>query len=122
MVKDYLMNPQEFWTPWPMAALAKSEPWYSTGYMPSDVGCSWRANTWIPTNYIVYHGLRYYGLRQLASLVAHYTEKLVKTAGNREYYNAETGEGCGLDPFWGWSLLGHFMNFEDQLDEDITKI
>ena len=122
MVKNYLMNPREFWTPWPMAALAKSEPWYSTGYMPSDVGCSWRANTWIPTNYMVYHGLRYYDLRQLASVVAHNTEKLVKTAGNREYYNAETGEGCGLDPFWGWSLLGHFMNFEDQLEADITVI
>ena len=122
MVRDYLMNPNEFWTPWPMAALAKSEPWYSTGYMPSDVGCSWRANTWIPTNYMVYHGLRYYGLRETASLVAHYTQKLVETAGNREYYNAETGEGCGLNPFWGWSLLGHFMKFEDSIDDDITII
>ncbi len=122
MIRDYLMNPNEFWTPWPMAALAKSEPWYSTSYMPSDVGCSWRANTWIPTNYMVYHGLRYYGKNELASLVAHYTEKLVKKAGNREYYNAETGEGCGLDPFWGWSLLGHFMTYEDETKDDITVI
>ena len=122
MVTEYLMNPNEFWSPWPLPALAKSETWYSTDYMPGDVGCSWRANTWIPTNYMVYHGLRYYGMNQIASLVAYYTQKLVKTAGNREYYNAETGEGCGLDPFWGWSLLGHFMEFEDGISDDITVI
>ena len=32
------------------------------------------------------------------------------------------GEGCGLDPFWGWSLLGHFCEFEDTLEQDITII
>lgn len=122
MIKEYLFNPNEFWTPAPMAALAKSEPWYSTILLPNDVGCSWRANVWIPTNYMVYHGLRNYGKDQLASIVAHYTQKIVKEAGNREYYNSETGEGCGLDPFWGWSLLGHFMEWEDSIPQDVTKI
>ena len=28
----------------------------------------------------------------------------------------------GLDPFWGWSLLGHFCEFEDTLEQDITII
>lgn len=122
MIKDYLINPNEFWTPMPMATLSKSEPWYCTQLLPGDVGCSWRANTWIPTNYMVYHGLRYYGYKDLASIVAHYTQKLVETAGNHEYYNSETGEGCGLNPFWGWSLLGHFMNYEDSQTDDITVI
>ena len=71
---------------------------------------------------MVYHGLRNYGKDQLASIVAHYTQKIVKEAGNREYYNSETGEGCGLDPFWGWSLLGHFMEWEDSIPQDVTKI
>lgn len=122
MVTEYLFNPKEFWTPAPMAALSKSEPWYSTHYMPNDVGCSWRANVWIPTNYMVYHGLRFYGMKDLASIVAHYTKKIVKESGNREYYNSETGEGCGLDPFWGWSLLGHFMDFEENCANDITIV
>ena len=122
MTTEYLFNPEEFWTPAPMAALSKSEPWYSTILLPNDVGCSWRANVWIPTNYMVYHGLRNYGKDQLASIVAHYTQKIVKEAGNREYYNSETGEGCGLDPFWGWSLLGHFMEWEDSVPYDVTKI
>jgi len=90
--------------------------------MPADMGCNWRAKTWIPTNYMIYHGLRAYGYRELASLVAHYTHQLVKTAGDWEYYDAETGEGNGLDPFWGWSLLGHFFPYEEQSSEDINQV
>ncbi len=113
MVTEHLFNPAEFWTPYPVAALAKSERWYSRDWLPGDLGCNWRAKTWMPTNYMIYHSLRQYGYDQLASLVAYHTQRLLKTAGNREYYDAETGEGCGLDPFWGWSLLGHFMPYEE---------
>jgi hypothetical protein len=49
MVMNYLTNPREFWAPYPLATLSKSEPWYSTTLLPSDNGCSWRANTWIPS-------------------------------------------------------------------------
>ena len=122
MVRDYLFNPKEFWTGAPVAALSRSCPWYTTTKYSSDIGCGWRANAWIPTNYMIYHGLRYYGMKEYASLLAHYTTKLVRENGNREYYNSETGEGCGLDPFWGWSLLGHFCEFENTLEKDITII
>jgi len=70
MVMKYLTNPREFWTPYPIAALAKSEPWYSTTTHPADNGCSWRANTWMPTNYMVYHGLKWYGYDNIASSLA----------------------------------------------------
>jgi putative isomerase len=113
MVFEHLFNPREFWTPYPVAALARSERWYSHDWLPGDLGCNWRAKAWIPTNYMIYHGLRHYGYDQLASLVAHYTHAMVCHAGNREYYDAETGAGCGLDPFWGWSLLAHFMPYEE---------
>lgn len=122
MVVEHLLNPREFWTPYPIAALAKSERWYSRDHMPADMGCGWRAQTWIPTNYMVYRGLRSYGYREIASVLAHYTHALVKGAGNREYYDAETGEGLGLDPFWGWSLLAHFLPYEEQTDMDITAL
>jgi putative isomerase len=69
----------------------------------------------VPTNYMAYHGLRRYGYAQLATLVAQATAELVHNSGNCEYYDAESGEGCGLDPFWGWSLLGHFMQYEEQM-------
>jgi putative isomerase len=122
MVTEHLFNPREFWTPYPVATLAKSERWYSRDWFPADLGCNWRAKVWIPTNYMVYQGLRWYGYTELASLVAHYTQQIVKQAGNREYYDSETGEGCGLDPFWGWSMLGHFMPYEEQAKRLVTEI
>lgn len=122
MVFEHLFNPREFWTPYPVSALAKSERWYSRDHFPCDMGCGWRAQTWVPTNYMVYRGLRAYRYHQLASLVAQYTRDLVVKAGNREYYDAETGDGLGLDPFWGWSLLAHFLPYEEHVDSDITAI
>lgn len=122
MVIEHLFNPLEFWTPAPVSVLSKSEVGYSTSPLPTDIGCNWRANVWIPLNYMVYHGLRYYGMNDLASVVAYYTKKIVKESGNWEYFNSETGEGCGLFPFWGWSLLGHFIDFEEGESNDITVI
>ena len=75
----------------------------------------------MPTNYMVYHGLKFYGYPQIASVVAQRTKELMKKAGNREYYNSETGEGVGLDPFWGWSLLGHFFALEEDLTWDLNS-
>lgn len=122
MIHQYLFNPEEFWSKYPVPALARSERWYSQIGLPCDLGCDWRAHTWIPTNYYVYRGLRNYGYDQLASLLAWATQRLIAGAGNREYYNAETGEGCGLDPFWGWSLLAHFLPYEEGTDADITAV
>jgi len=122
MVYEHLFNPREFWTPYPVAALARNERWYSQDHMPGDLGCNWRAKTWIPTNYMIYRGLRAYGYTNLASIVAHYTNNLVKKSGNCEYYDSENGEGCGLKPFWGWSLLAHFLPYEELNGFDITAL
>ena len=122
MIFEHLFNASEFWTPYPATTLARSERWYTRDWLPTDMGCNWRAKTWVPTNYMIYRGLRNYGYTQIASLVAHATHRLMAKSGNREFYDAETGEGCGLDPFWGWSLLGHFMPYEEQTGFDITSL
>lgn len=122
MVKEHLFNSREFWTPYPVATLARSERWYSRDWMPADLGCNWRAKVWMSTNYMIYHGLRAYGYQELASLLVNRTLDLLKKAGNREYYDAETGEGCGLDPFWGWSLIAYFMPYEDQTQTSLLNI
>ena len=121
LVYNHLLNPQEFWTNYPIPALAKSEPGYADKKLYSDLGCSWRANTWIPTNYMVYHGLKTYGYNEISKLVSIRTQQLLEKSGDREYYRSEDGVGQGLDPFWGWSLLGHFFEFEDNWSENITK-
>jgi hypothetical protein len=122
MIFEHLFNPREFWSPYPLATLAKSERWYSRDYMPADMGCNWRAKVWIPTNYMTFHGLLRYGYAEMAALLRHYTMELVRKAGNREYYDAETGGGEGLDPFWGWSLAAYFMQYEETRSEDITSV
>ena len=122
MVFEHLLNTKEFWSSYPIAALSRDEKWYSQIYLPCDLGANWRAHTWIPTNYMIYHGLRFYGYEQLASLLAYITQDLVAKSGNREYYNSETGEGCGIDPFVGWSLLAHFLPYEEKAKTDIIHL
>lgn len=122
LVYEHLLNRGEFWSEYPVAAMARSERWYVQTQLPADIGCSWRANTWIPTNYMIFHGLRAYGYGEIASLLARETARLLAKSGDREYYNSETGAGCGLDPFWGWSLLGHFIELEDETGADPTGI
>jgi neutral trehalase len=126
LVHDHLFNAAEFWSPYPFPALAKSEVGYVPVGLSTDVmaqnTCSWRANTWIPTNYMIFQGLRRYGYGELAELTAHATVRLLRKAGNREYYTSESGRGCGLDPFWGWSPLGWFMPFEHAHDLNPTAI
>ena len=122
LVLDHLCDPAQFWRPWPIPAYSAGWSGYSGEYLPGDIGCAWRCNTWIPTNYYVFQGLRHYGYRDLAATLARKTYDLVDRAGFREYYATESGEGRGLDPFWGWSLLAMFMPFEAETGYDPTDL
>ena len=122
LVSDHLLNPDEFWRRFPLPALAATEPGYSEAHLPNDLGCSWRAQTWIPTNYYVFQGLRRYGYTEIAKELADKTYEMVRRIGDREYYNTESLTGNGLDPFWGWSLLAYFMPMEAQTGYDPTNL
>ena len=124
MVYEHLMNPEEFLRGFPFPVLAATEKGYSNTVLPDDLGCCWRAQTWIPTNYYVFHALRDYGYKDLAAFTAYTTYRYVKAIGDREYYNTELKTGNGLDPFWGWSLLAYFMPIEQQFGyfpDEITE-
>lgn len=122
IIKKHLINSDEFWTNYPIASYSKTEPDYSQTV--HDYGCNWRGTTWIPTNYMVFHGLIDYGYYDIAKELAIKTFELAyrKNEATREYYNGETGGGLGLNPFWGWSTLAYFMPFELELNYDPTKI
>lgn len=119
MIKEHLLNKNEFWTDFPVPAYAKTEPDYDQNAKTSGE-CNWRGTAWIPTNYMVFHGLLDYGYTDLAKELAQKTFNMVyyKNSTTREYYNAETGAGKGLNPFWGWSTLAYFMPFEYELKYD----
>lgn len=73
----------------------------------------WRGRIWPPFNYLVYHGLRRYGLDDRASSLAQRSFALFRSVweGRRicpENYNAETGEPLDqpdTERFYSWGAL-----------------
>lgn len=123
LVREHLLNPAEFWRAFPLPAYAASEPGYREHPVAgADVGCLWRAHTWIPVNYVVMHALRQYGFTDLARDLAQRTITHVRTIGVYEYYTADSCTGCGLHPFWGWSLLAYLMPGELARSLDPTAL
>lgn len=122
MVKEHLLNPMEFWRAFPVSSYAATEPGYRENRLPGDVGCNFRAQTWIQVNYYIMHGLLDYGYKAVARIIAEKSYRLVKRLGSREYYNSDSCTGNGLDPFWGWTLLSYFMPGECDTGYDPTKI
>ena len=121
LIEEHLVNENEFWTSYPIAAWSKGEPDYYQERKANE--CNWMGTTWIPTNYMIFHGLIKYGYLDIAKELADKTFKMVMSeASTREYYNAETGNGQGLNPFWGWSALAYFMPLELELAYDPTDV
>lgn len=121
MIHDHLLNPAEFWLPYPVASYAKTEPDY---YQGSHSECNWRGSTWAPTNYMIFQGLQHYGYhaeaRDLATRL--FNMAVLKNPVLREYYNAETGEGLGQTRFWGFTALYYVRLLESQLNYDASSL
>jgi len=121
MIREHLLNEEEFWLTYPVASYAKTEPDY---YQGSHHECNWRGPTWAPTNYMIFQGLRHYGYhaeaRELATRL--FDMALLKNPVLREYYNAETGEGLGQTRFWGFTALYYGMLLESILGYDASSL
>ncbi len=124
MIENYLFNEKEFNRGFIYPALSAAMPGYTNVYLDTDIpmGCSWRAYTWVPTNYYLFHSLRKYGYKDAATHLAKVTFDQIIKNGDREYYDTEKQCGYGLDPFWGWSLIAYFMPYEDETGFDPTEI
>ncbi len=109
LVRDHLLNLKEFWLDYPVATYAKSEPEFYEGSRSGE--CNWEGPAWIPTNYMILHGLLQYGYNDAAKELALRTLKLAMVANpvTREFYDSDTGKGNGMNPFWGWSSLAYVM-------------
>jgi hypothetical protein len=121
MIREHLLNPDEFWLAYPVASYAKTEPDY---YQGSHNECNWRGSTWAPTNYMIFQGLQAYGYhaeaRELATRL--FDMALLKNPALREYYNAETGDGLGQTRFWGFTALYYGMLLESYLGYDASSL
>jgi glycogen debranching enzyme len=122
LVEAHLTNPKEFWTKYPVPTYAINEVDYYQGSKTGE--CNWRGSSWIPTNHLMIQGLISYGYKDLAKEIAYKSFDMVlnKNETTREFFNAETGEGYGLKPFYGWSTLAYFMPLEVELEYNPTLI
>lgn len=121
LIEKHLLDTERFWLNYPIATYSKKEPDYYQSI--EGIECNWRGPSWIPTNYMVFQGLKKYGYKKEAQELALKSfEMALREEETREYYNAETGNGEGLNPFFGWSTLAYFMPLEMELDYDPTKV
>ena len=122
LVNEHLLNPSEFWLAYPVSTYAKTDPDFYQGSLKGE--CNWRGSAWVPTNYMIFHGLIRYGFDRAALELANKTLDLAlqKNPVTREYYNSETGQGYGMNPFWGWSTLAYMMPLEYKLRYDPTDL
>jgi mannosylglycerate hydrolase MGH1-like protein len=122
LVKEHLLNEREFWLAYPVSTYARTQPEFYEGSKHGE--CNWQGATWIPTNYMIFHGLMRYGYKDVARQLALKTLKmaLVENPVTREYYDSDTGKGNGMNPFWGWSSLAYVMPLEFVEDYDPTDL
>lgn len=68
--------------------------------------CYWRGPVWINVDWLLYHGLRHYGMVEYAQRIRRSIFDLVEQEGFYEYYNPLTGQGLGTYQFsWTAALL-----------------
>ncbi|MBC8005952.1 MAG: hypothetical protein H7X84_10795 [Verrucomicrobia bacterium] len=121
MVKDHLLNPEEFNGQWMLPSIARNDP----AFKDQDY---WRGRIWGPMNFLVYLGLRNYDLPQARKLLAEKSNGLmmenVKLNGYiYENYNAITGnvkdpaEGKRMgDNYYHWGALLGFIGLMEKVN------
>ncbi|RLE45252.1 hypothetical protein DRJ22_04825 [Candidatus Woesearchaeota archaeon] len=100
VVKEHLLNPKEFWSPYPIPSVSMSDPSFSS----SGTTLLWRGPTWINVNWFIFNGLKKHGYHDVAKEILKKTIELVAKSGFREFYNPFTGEGMRTKDY-GWSTL-----------------
>ena len=87
-----LDDPALYGTAWPLPTVPPGDP----AFEPRRY---WRGPTWINVNWLLVDGLRRAGFADQANQLAARTVELVTRSGFREYFDPQSGEGCGADSF-----------------------
>ena len=104
LIKNYFLNPDEFYLPFILPTTSKSDPAF-------DPNGFWRGPIWMSLNWIVFKGLKNYGFQMEAKYLLDCSIKLLEKSGFREQYDPFTGEGYGARNFtWGGLIVDMLEN------------
>lgn len=94
----HLSSPDEFWAPFPIPTVARSDPKYDPNRM-------WRGPAWMNINYLFIEGLVRSGYVEVARTLRDKTLALMMRHGDiYEYYNPETSDApASAASVFGWS-------------------
>lgn len=123
MIREYVLNPEHFRSPYGIRSLSKSSEYYNNARWgnPPRFGdhrrltnSNWQGPVWIPLNWFVFHALLRYGFAAEAEKLAEDTFNVIalnldKLGFMRENFHGETGEGLYADYFASWNILADLM-------------
>ncbi len=103
MVREHLLNENEFWGEYVIPSIARNDP----AYPDNDY---WRGRIWGPFNFLTAEGLRRYRFDDEAAELARkgldiFLRNWREDGGIYENYNAETGQGADV---WNAARLYHW--------------
>jgi hypothetical protein len=106
LIRGHLLNPHEYWLPYPLPVVPKSDNSKQKGHV------IWRGpQTWVYPNWFIVKGLRKQaqrfnqrGYEEIADHITAKTEELILREGFHDFYDSQTGKGSGISPF-SWSTL-----------------
>jgi hypothetical protein len=121
MIRDHLLNPQEFWGTWVIPSTPQNDP----AFQDQDY---WRGRIWGPMNFLVYLGLRNYDQPEVRQELAKKSLQLFLGEWSvkhhvHENYNAITGAGDDVsssDRFYHWGALLALIDYMEGTDKPST--
>ncbi len=91
-------------TPFALSSTHPSSPRYESQRY-------WRGPVWLHINWLIALGLERYGKQELAVKLREAARDCVLSAGLWEYFDAESGAGCGGDDFsWTAAIALHWLD------------
>ena len=106
MVREHLLNPEEFWGEYVLPSVARNHPSYKDNNY-------WRGPIWGPMNMLVYMALREHGMEEVRRELAKKCNALVlkewlENRNIHENYNADTAVGQSTC-FYHWGALNSLI-------------
>lgn len=131
MIDTYVINENHFWSPHGIRTLSKASEYYNNAVLgnPSRFGdhrrmteSNWQGPVWVPMCYFVFHGLRYYGYKDMArkladNIITTLARSLEKIGSFSENFHGETGQPLYATCYASWNMLADTMHDDLERDE-----